>query len=178
MPSLESIPEEEVFDASSRRSSSNSKKANSRQMNSKAQSSSGTWKTGATNSKAQSSTDSQKARATARSKLIEEAKCVGGDLEALRPKFDNIVNQFSKKVHEGNQDIFNKWELLIAGVDNCTRWLPKMKSHMDLRLQNPPGTDGMFQVVLRMIFFTQFCSNGFLERTLREIHNASQAAAE
>jgi len=162
MPSLESIPEEEVFDASSRRSSSNSKKANSRQ----------------TNSKAQSSTDSQKARATARSKLIEEAKCVGGDLEALRPKFDNIVNQFSKKVHEGNQDIFNKWELLIAGVDNCTRWLPKMKSHMDLRLQNPPGTDGMFQVVLRMIFFTQFCSNGFLERTLREIHNASQAAAE
>ena len=53
-----------------------------------------------------------------------------------------------------------------------------MRSDMDLRLQNPPGQHGMFQVVLRMIFLTQFCSNGFLERTLREIHNASQAAAE
>ena len=53
-----------------------------------------------------------------------------------------------------------------------------MRSDMDLRLQNPPEQHGMFQVVLRMIFLTQFCSNGFLERTLREIHNASQAAAE
>ena len=109
---------------------------------------------------------------------MEEAKCVGGDLRALRPEFDNIVNQFSKKVREGNQDIFNKWELLIAGVGNCARWLPKMRSDMDLRLQNPPEQHGMFQVVLRMIFLTQFCSSGFLERTLREIHNASQAAAE
>jgi len=178
MPSLESIPEEEVLDTSSRRSSSNSKKANSRQTNSKAQSSSGTRKTGATNSKAESSTDSQKARATARSKLIEEAKCVGGDLEALRPKFDNIVNQFSKKVREGNQDIFNKWELLIADVHNCTRWDPMVRGYMDLRLQNPPGKDGMFQVIPRMIFFTQFYSNVLLQCTLQGIHNASQTAAE
>ena len=53
-----------------------------------------------------------------------------------------------------------------------------MRSNMDLRLQNPPGKDGMFQVVLRMIFLTQFYSNGLLQRTLREIHNASQATAE
>jgi len=67
---------------------------------------------------------------------------------------------------------------LIAGVGNCARWLPKMRSVMDLRLPNTPGQHGMFQVVLRMIFLAQFCSNGFLERTLRETHNASQAAAE
>ena len=166
MPSLESIPEEEVLDASSRRSSSNSKKANSRQTNSKAQSSSGTRKTGATNSKAESSTDSQKARATARSKLIEEAKCVGGDLEALRPKFDNIVNRFSKKVRERNNEIFDEWAVLIADTKNCASWDPVSRSNMDLRLQNPPGKHGKFQVVLRMIFFTQFYRDGFLQRTL------------
>ena len=162
MPSLESIPEEEVLDTSSRQSSSNSKKANSKK----------------TNSKAQSSTESQKTRATAHSKLIKEAKCVGEALKALQPEFDNIVKQFPKNLCERNQDIFVAWRFLIAGVDNCTRWLPKMRSDMNLRLQNPPGEHGMFQVVLRMIFLTQFCSNGFLERTLREIHNASQAAAE
>ena len=162
MPSLESIPEEEVFDTSSRRSSSNSKKANSKK----------------TNSKAQSSTESQKTRATARSKLIEEAKCVGDALKALQPEFNNTVDLFPINTWKDNRAIFIAWRFLIAGVDNCTRWLPKMRSDMNLRLQNPPGEHGMFQVVLRMIFLTQFCSNGFLERTLREIHNASQAAAE
>ena len=162
MPSLESIPEEEVLDTSSHRSSSNSKKANSKK----------------TKSKAQSSTDSQKARATARSKLIEEAKHVGQVLEALRPKFDISNNRFSKKVREGNNEIFDKWEFLIADTENCAGWGPKMKSHMDLRLQNPPGKDGMFQVVPRMIFFTQLYRDGFPQRILREIHNASQAATE
>jgi len=76
MSSLASISEGEVSDTSSRQSSSNSEK---------------------TNSNAQSSTDSQKTKATARSRLIEEAKCVGGDLRALRPEFDNIVNQFRRR---------------------------------------------------------------------------------
>ena len=49
---------------------------------------------------------------------------------------------------------------------------------MNLRLQNPPGQDCMFQVVPRMVFLTQFYSNGSFERTLRGIHNSSQAAAE
>ena len=178
MPSLEYIPEEEVLDTSSRRSSANSKRANSKKTNSKAQSSSGTRKTGATNSRAQSSTDSQKARATARSKLIEEAKRVGGALRALRPEFDISNNRFSKKVREGNNEIFDKWEFLIADTENCAGWGPKMKSHMDLRLQNPPGKDGMFQVVPRMIFFTQLYRDGFPQRILREIHNACQAATE
>jgi len=145
MPSLESIPEEEVLDTSSHRSSSNSKKANSKK----------------TNSKAQSSTNSQKARATAHSKLIEEAKHVGYVLEALQPKFDISNNRFSKKVCKGNNEIFDKWEFLIADTENCAGWGPKMKSHIDLRLQNPPGKDGMFQVVPRMIFFTQLYRDGF-----------------
>jgi len=157
MSSLASIPEGEVSDTSSRQSSSNSKKANSN---------------------AQSSTDSQKMRATARSKLIEDAKRVGGALRALRPKFDISNNRFSKKVREGNNEIFDKWEFLIADTENCVGWGPKMRSDMDLRLQNPPGKDGMFQVILRMIFFTQLYRDGFPQRILREIHNASQAATE
>ena len=89
--------------------------------------------------RAKSSTDSQKTRATACFKLIKEAKCIGEDLKVLQPKFNNIVDWFLKKVCKGNQDIFNKWQLLIAGIDNCTHWLPKMRSNMDLWLQNPPG---------------------------------------
>jgi len=123
MSSLASISEGEVSDTSSRQSSSHSEK---------------------TNSNAQSSTESQKARATARSKLIEEAKCIGEALKALQPEFDNIVKQFPKNLREGNQDIFVAWRFLIAGVDNCTRWLPKMRSNMNSRLQNPPGLDCMF----------------------------------
>jgi len=126
MSSLASIPEGEVSDTSSRPSSSNSENSEK------------------TNSNAQSSTESQKTRATARSKLMEEAKCVGEALKALQPEFDNIVKQFPKNLCERNQDIFVAWRFLIAGVDNCTRWLPKMRSNMNLRLQNPPGLDCMF----------------------------------
>ena len=135
MSSLESIPEGEVSDASSRQSSSNSEK---------------------TSSNAQSSTESQKARATARSKLIEEAKCIGEALEALRPDFDNMINLFSENVRERNQDIFDIWGILFADVHNCTDWGPISRKGMNLRLQNPPGEDGMFQVVPRTILFTQF----------------------
>ena len=178
MSSLASIPEGEVLDTSSCQSSSKSKKTSLKKMNSKVQSSSETRRRGAMNPKAQSSTDSQKARATARSKLMEEAKCVGKALRALRPEFDIIVNRFSKKIREANADTFDDWEVLIADVQNCAGWLPKSKSHMNSRLQNPPGKDSMFQVVLRMIFFTQFYRDGPIQRTLREIHNASQAAAK
>ena len=53
-----------------------------------------------------------------------------------------------------------------------------VRGYMDLRLQNPPGQDGMFQVIPRMIFLTQFYSNVLLQCTLQGIHNASQTAAE
>ena len=162
MSSLASIPEEEVLDTSSRQSSFNSKKPNSKK-NSKAQSSSETRKKGATNSKAESSTDSQKTRATARSKLMEEAKRIGNALKVLRLDFDSTNNRFSENVREGNKDTFDAWQFLFADVDNCTRWLPESRSDMNLRLQNPPGKRCMFRVVLRMIFFTQFYSNDSLK---------------
>ena len=157
MPSLASIPEGKILDTPSHQSSSNSKK---------------------TNSKAQSSTDSQNTRATARSKLMDEAKRIGEALEALRPKFDNMYNQFSENVREGNKDTFDAWQFLIADIHNCTGWLPEPRSDMNLQLRNLLGKRCMFQDVPRMIFLTQFYSNGLLQCMLREIHNASQAAAE
>ena len=168
MPSLASIPGGEVLDTSSRRSSFNSKK-------SKTQSSS---ETRATDSKAKSITGSQKTRATARSKLMEEAKRIGKALEALRPEFNDTADLFPINTWNDNKAVFATWRFLITDVDNCTEWLAKSRNDMYLRLQNPPGQDCMFQVVPRTIFLTQFHSNGFFERTLREIHKASQAAAE
>jgi len=135
-----------------------------------------------TNSKAQSSSESssesQKMRAAARSKLMEEAKSIGEDLKALQPEFDNMSDLFPINTWKDNKVVFAKWRVLFADLHNCTRWLPESRSDMNRRLQNPPGLNGMFQVILRMIFLTQFYSNGHFQRTLREIHNASQAAAE
>jgi len=114
-------------------------------------------------SKAKSITGSQKTRATARSKLMEEAKRIGKALEALRLDFDSTNDRFSENVQEGNKDTFDTWQFLFADVHNCTLWLPESRSDMNLWLQNPPGKRCMFQVVPRMIFFTQFYSNDSLK---------------
>ena len=159
MSSLVSIPEGEVLATPSHQSSFNSK--DSEKMN----------------SKSQSSSESQKTRTTARSKLMEEVKRIGEDLRALRLDFDSTNNRFSENVREGNKDTFDAWQFLFADVHNCTGWLSESRSDMNLRLKNPPGKRRMFQVVLRMIFFTQFYSNDSLEWTLRAIHKGSQAAA-
>jgi len=109
---------------------------------------------------------------------MEEAKSIGEALKALQPEFENMVKRFSEKARNDNEIIFAKWRVLFADLHNCTGWDPISRGYMDLRLQNTPGLDGMFQVVPRTIFLTQFYSNGHFQRTLREIYNASQAAAE
>ena len=115
---------------------------------------------------AQSSSDSQKERATARSKLIEEAKQKAEILIESYPSFEFEVEEFPEKVCKHNKGIFTKWKVLLRTVDKCTAWEARMRKHMDLRLQNLPGEDGMFQVIPRMIFLTQFYSNGRLQRML------------
>ena len=165
MASAASIPESQNSETSGSQSSSNAKTTNS-----KAQSSS-EWSS-------ESSSDSQKTRVAARSKLMEEAKRIGKALEALRSELDNTADLFPINTWNDNKAVFASWRFLIADVDNCTEWLAKSRSNMNLRLQNPPGQDCMFQVVPRMVFLTQFYSNGSFERTLRGIHNSSQAAAE
>ena len=147
--SLSSIPEDEELPPNPPSFPSSTRK----KKNSKAQS-------------AQSSSDSQKERATARSKLIEEAKRKADLLIELYPQFEFEAKRFPEKVREHNEGIFNKWEGLLRTVDKCTAWEARMRKHMDLRLQNLPGEDGMFQVIPRMIFLTQFYSNGRLQRML------------
>ena len=96
---------------------------------------------------AQSSSDSRMARATARSKLIEEAKQKATMLRKLRPLFESKVKRFPEKVREQNEDIFNDWEGLFETVDECTQWVPSLRDYLNLRLQNLPGENGMFQVI-------------------------------
>jgi len=165
MASAASIPESQGSETSGSQLSSDAKT-----MNSKAQSSS--------ESSSESSTESQKTRAAAHSKLMQEAKRIGEDLKALRSEFNDMADLFSINTWTNNKAVFAKWRLVIATVHNCTGWDPIERGYMNLQLQNPPGQDGMFQVVPRMVFITQCYSNGFLQRTLREIHKGSQAGAE
>ena len=157
--SLPSIPEDKV-PPNPPSFSSLTKKINSKAANSKAQS-------------AQSSSDSQKSRATARSKLIEEAKRKADLLIGVYPQFEFKVKRFPDKVREHNEDIFNDWKGLLRNVDKCTDWVPLQRKHMSSRLQNLPGENGMFQVVLSMIFLTQFYSNGWIQRPIRQLFNAN-----
>ena len=124
-------------------------------------------------SKAQSSSDSQKSRATARSKLIEAAKRKADLLIDLYPQFEFKVEEFPEKVREHNEDIFNDWKGLLRTVDKCTDWGPSLRNQLNLRLQNLPGENGIFQVALRMTFLTQFYSNGSIQRAIRQLFNAN-----
>ena len=109
---------------------------------------------------------------------MEEEKRIGNALKALPSEFDNTADLFPINTWNDNKAVFAAWQFLIADVDHCTGWLPESRSDMNLWLQNPLGRHCMFQVVLRIIFFTQFYSNDSLKWTLRAIHKASQAAAE
>jgi len=101
MPSLASILGEKVLNTSSQ-SSFNSKK-------SKTRSSSETQKKRAMDSRAKSITDSQKTRATACSKLMEEAKHIGKALEALCSEFNDMANLFPINTWNNNKAIFTTW---------------------------------------------------------------------
>ena len=149
MASAASIPESQDSETSGSQSSSNAKTTNSETQSS-------------SESSSESSTESQRTRAAAHSKLMEEAKRIGKSLEALRPQFDDMVNLFSENVREENIDIFDIWKILFADVHNCTRWLPISRSNMNLRLQNPPGKHGMFQVVPRIIFLLHTVLQGWM----------------
>jgi len=65
------------------------------------------------------------------------------------------VEEFPEKVRKYNQGIFNDWKGLFKTLDKCTDWTPLLRNQLNLRLQNLPRENGMFQVVLRMIFLTQ-----------------------
>jgi len=70
---------------------------------------------------------------------MEEAKCIGKALEALRSELDNTADLFPINTWNDNKAVFASWQFLIADVNNCTEWLAKSRSNMNLQLQNPPG---------------------------------------
>ena len=85
------------------------------------------------NPKAQSSFDSQKTRATARSKLMEEAKWKGDLLNYthnLNPRSRNSRRR-SANTTKASSTIGR------ACLDKCTGWTPLLRNQLNLRLQNP-----------------------------------------
>jgi len=119
------------------------------------------------------SQSSSQYEASARSELMEEAKRKANILIKLYPRFEFKVKRFPEKVRKQNEDIFNGWKGLFNSVDKCTNWVPLLKNQLNLRLQNLPGEDGMFQVVPRMVFFTQFYRNGYVQPAIRQVLNAN-----
>jgi len=103
------------------------------------------------NSKAQSSFDSQKTRATACSKLMEEAELKADLLIELYPRFEFKVEEFPEKVRKHNQGIFNDWK-------------------------------GLFRQMYRLDAITkkstESTASKSIERAIRQLFNANQAAAE
>jgi len=85
--------------------------------------------------------------APVRSELMEEAKLKTDILVELYSQFEFKLKRFPEKVRKHNKGIFNDWKGLFKTVDKCTGWVPLQRNHLNSRLQNPPGEDGMFQVV-------------------------------
>ena len=153
MTSLSSIPEGRALESSEFQLSSNSRKTRA-----------GT-KSSAKTAETQSSDNSEKTRATPRFKLMEEAKQNANFLVKLRPLFEKEVERFPAEVRNENEIIFLHWEALFTIVEGCTAWQATSRSHLDLRLQNLPGKNGMFQVVPKMIF-SHVYSNESIQRIL------------
>jgi len=126
----------------------------------------------------ETSESSQSTGAVAYATVMEEAKWNAGSLAKLRHIFDKIIKRFPMDVRKENGGIFDKWDTLLTTVDRCTHWEPKTSSYLNLRLQNPPEEDGLFQVDSRMISLTQFFSNGCIQCIVRGIRKASQPAAK
>jgi len=51
---------------------------------------------------------------------MEEAKCIGKALEALRSELDNTADLFPINTWNDNKAVFASWQFLIADVNNCT----------------------------------------------------------
>jgi len=83
--------------------------------------------------------------APVRSELMEEAKLKTDILVELYSQFEFKLKRFPEKVRKHNKGIFNDWKGLFKTVDKCTGWVPLQRNHLNSRLQNPPGEDGMFQ---------------------------------
>ena len=162
MTSLASILQGRVLETTDFQLSSNSRQT-------RAKSSSDSRMTRAKSSvktaETQSSANSGNTRATRRSRLMDEAKRKAGLLVKLHPQFEKEVKQFPAEVRDENEIIFIRWEGLFTTVEHCIMWNAITRSHLDLRLQNLPGDDGMFQVVPKMMF-SHVYSNGSIQRRL------------
>ena len=77
--------------------------------------------------------------------ILNEAKVKANDLADSYPMFLDMVEQLPENIRYANRTVFNKWRVLLAHINTYAFWAEGRKRVLNLRLQNAPGDDGIFQ---------------------------------
>ena len=78
-------------------------------------------------------------------RILDEAKEKASDLSNIYPLFLDVVEQLPENIRRTNRNVFNKWRTLLSSVDIYASWGEGRKRALNLRLQNAPEDDGIFQ---------------------------------
>ena len=78
-------------------------------------------------------------------RILDEAKEKASDLSNIYPLFLDVVEQLPENIRRINRNVFNKWRTLLSSVDIYASWGEGRKRALNLRLQNAPEDDGIFQ---------------------------------
>ena len=96
--------------------------------------------------------------------ILNEANEKASHLGNLYPLFLDVVEQLPENIRRTNRKVFNKWRTLLVSVDKYALWGETMKRALNLRLQNAPGDDGIFQFSSGGLSSSQFYRDGYIQR--------------
>jgi len=77
--------------------------------------------------------------------ILNEANEKASHLGNLYPLFLDAIKKLPENIRQDNDKVFDKWRTLLVSVDKYGLWGERMKRALNLRLQNAPGDDGIFQ---------------------------------
>ena len=79
------------------------------------------------------------------SKILQEAKEKARDVRDLLPAFERAIKKLPENIRQDNDNVFDEWYALLTTVDTYSLWEEERKCVLNLRLQNAPGNNGIFQ---------------------------------
>ena len=77
--------------------------------------------------------------------ILNEAKGKASDLPNLYPAFERAIKKLPENIRQDNDNVFDEWYALLTTVDTYSLWEEERKCVLNLRLQNAPGNNGIFQ---------------------------------
>ena len=77
--------------------------------------------------------------------ILKEAKGRASHLLSLSPAFERAIKRLPENIRQDNDEVFDNWYTLLSSVDTYAFWGEDMKGFLNLRLQNAPGNNGIFQ---------------------------------